>query len=481
MYDTIVIGNDFSSLIAALVAAHSGKRTALLSEGHIPDFHTESGYTFNIDPFPWTGSNPGGLLRRLLSEIDTNLVDQLRIQPLYPDFQVILPEHRVDLYSKIELLSHELKREFAIDSEKTINFYESIIQKRKVITSLIQETPYVHPGTFQDYLDYIFHVPVFLWNRKGLSSNLKSVENNPLLKRIFDAEILLLSNLCPDGTAPLSSAYILSFLLNGFYYYSGGKHHLIEELKKKFTELGGIIFGECSILRLNIKEEIKADILVDKEAFVINSSNVIISTKWEQFKEVIIKDKRFSKLANKYTHVEKLYFPFTVHMGLCDKGLPEQMAEYVMIISDGNESLADGNLVFLETSLREDTGRAPSGKRAMSATILLNESPLSLSNEDLKAISKNILIKIEDFLPFFTESFEFMNIDSSINISRKYQEVINQKYTTRKNSILGISPLSNKTPVENVFLTGGMLFAGLGFDGEVISGLNAANMIIGDN
>ena len=481
MCDTVVIGNDFSSLIAALITARSGKRTVLISEGHIPDFYAESGYVFDIDPFPWTGSDPGGLLRRLLSETDTNLMDRLEIHPLDSPLQVIFPEHRIDLYNRIELLSDELKREFAIDSEKIINFYESIIQKRKVIASLIEKTPYVRPETFREYLGYIFNVPAFLWNRTGLSNNLKCIRNNSLLKKIFDAEILLLSNLCVDGATPLSSAYILSLLLNGFHYYSGGKHRLIEELKKKFIELGGTIFGECSILRLNIKEEIKADIIVDEEAFVINSKNVIISTKWEQFKHVILKDKRFSKFANKYINVESLYFPFTIHMGLCDRGLPEQMAEYVMIISDEKEPLANGNLVFLETSLREDTGRAPSGKRAMSATILLNESPLSLSDEDLKEISKNILIKIEGFLPFFRESFEFMNIDSSIDISRKYQEVINQKYTTRKKSILGISPLSNKTPVKNVFLTGGMLFAGLGFDGEVISGLNAANMAMGGN
>jgi len=222
------------------------------------------------------------------------------------------------------------------------------------------------------------------------------------------------------------------------------------------------------------------DVIINEEAFEINSNDIIISTKWEKFKPFVLDDERFINFREKYMSVEKSYFPFTIHMGLSDKGIPERMAEYVLIIVDEKKPLTNSNLVFLEMSAREDTGRAPSGKRTMSASVFLEDSPLRLGDDDLKEISKNILRNIEDFLPFFEENLDFINIDKSIEISRKYQEVLNQKYTEKKNSILGISLLSNTTPVKNVFLTGGMIFAGLGFEGEIISGLNAANLTIGD-
>lgn len=480
MFDTIVIGNDLSSLIAALTTMHKGRKTLLLREGNIPDFYSDSGYTFNIDPFPWTGFGPGGRFRQLLSDMDIPFVDQSTIYPLDPAFQIIFPEHRIDLFSDVGLQLQEIKREFSIGVEGVKTFYESVFSNEKLIANLIDEKPCIRPETILEYFKSIFNIPALMWHKKDMSRRFQPIRQHPFLKNIFDAGTLLLSNLHKDDPPPLSFAYILALLVDKFYYHIGGKHHLIEAIERKFADMGGVVIKGCSIIRLNMEEQIKADVIINEEAFEINSNDVIISTKWEKFKRFVIDDERFLKFGKKYMSVEKSYFPFTIHVGLCDKGIPERMAEYVVIIADEKKPLTDGNLVFLEISAREDTGRAPSGKRAMSASVFLEDSPLRLGDDELKEISKNILRNIEDFLPFFEENLDFINIDKSIGTSRKYQEVLNQKYTAKKNSILGISTLSNITPVKNVFLTGGMIFAGLGFEGEIISGLNAANLTIGD-
>ncbi|GAJ08086.1 unnamed protein product, partial [marine sediment metagenome] len=153
--------------------------------------------------------------------------------------------------------------------------------------------------------------------------------------------------------------------------------------------------------------------------------------------------------------------------------------EYVIVIGDENRPVMDNNLVFLEVSSPGDTGCAPDGKRAISASVFLKESPLRLSNDDLKGISTEMLENLEGFLPFLKENLDFINIEQSIEISRKYQEVINQKFKINGSPLLGISLLPNKTPLKNVFITGGMLLAGLGFEGEIISGMNAAYQVIG--
>ena len=69
MYDTIVIGNDLSSLVAAAVISHHGKKTALLSEGDAKHVYSDFGYTFNIDPLPLTGFGPAQICSRLLEDL----------------------------------------------------------------------------------------------------------------------------------------------------------------------------------------------------------------------------------------------------------------------------------------------------------------------------------------------------------------------------------------------------------------------------
>jgi phytoene dehydrogenase-like protein len=154
------------------------------------------------------------------------------------------------------------------------------------------------------------------------------------------------------------------------------------------------------------------------------------------------------------------------------------MATYVAIIIDQNRPVMDDNVVFAEISDRDCKERAPVGKRALSATIFLKENPLALTNDDLKDVSQVVFCALEKFLPFLRESLDFLNIGTSIELSRKCQELVNQKYIMRPDSVFGIPGISNRTPLRNVFMAGGMLRPGLGFEGEIISGLNAANLVV---
>ncbi|MDI6616001.1 MAG: hypothetical protein QME27_04745 [Syntrophaceae bacterium] len=66
MYDTIVLGNDPGSLVAAVTLANQGKKTLLLTDD-TPLYYSESGYTFDIDPLPWSGFGRGNPFKQFLS------------------------------------------------------------------------------------------------------------------------------------------------------------------------------------------------------------------------------------------------------------------------------------------------------------------------------------------------------------------------------------------------------------------------------
>ena len=154
------------------------------------------------------------------------------------------------------------------------------------------------------------------------------------------------------------------------------------------------------------------------------------------------------------------------------------MARYVVIVVKKDGDIKDDNIVFLEISAPNDTRKAPLKKRALSATVFLKDSPGTLSNLELEEKSKTILDHLEGFLPFLRENLDYLNMEASIALSRKYHEVVNQKYQMKADPFWGIAALSNRTSVKNIYVTGGMLLPGLGFEGEVISGINAANATI---
>jgi hypothetical protein len=161
-------------------------------------------------------------------------------------------------------------------------------------------------------------------------------------------------------------------------------------------------------------------------------------------------------------------------MGVHEKGLPERMAAHVLLLRDGTGPVTNSDLVFLQTSLPGEIERAPEGRRAITATVYLKNSPLLLNDQELKDEATKIIDSLEEFLPFLRDNIDFLKVDQSIFLSRRYQEMVTRKYRTRRRPFFGIRSLPSKTRLANVLLTGGILRAGLGFEGEVIAGMDAA-------
>ena len=99
---------------------------------------------------------------------------------------------------------------------------------------------------------------------------------------------------------------------------------------------------------------------------------------------------------------------------------------------------------------------------------------MMLTDLELSGVAKAMIDSLEGLLPFLRESIDYVNIEKSISLARHCQEIVNQKYHTPKGLIIGINTLSPITPLPNVFLTGGILRAGLGFEGEILAGMDAA-------
>jgi len=91
---------------------------------------------------------------------------------------------------------------------------------------------------------------------------------------------------------------------------------------------------------------------------------------------------------------------FTVHMGVFDKGIPERLAEYALILCKETGEFRIQEVIFLELSQRGDTGRAPEGRRALSATRYIDEPPERLVDEDLRRVVADLLGDLEVFFLF---------------------------------------------------------------------------------
>jgi phytoene dehydrogenase-like protein len=442
-------------------------------EGDPEMAHQEEGYLFPFDPRPISGLADQQLVSSFFNNPLLPIADEPVISPLNPAFQVILPGHRVDLFLKHEERIGDLIREFPGQKREINRFHRAVAKACRLIERRIGEDKAGGPRDGKTFLRRLARFPVELAAR--LSLVLPGGDEAMALRKIIRAQLKFLSHLnMDDNWLPLSAAYLLSLPSRGLFYPHGGVNAWMSRLRRFFTDHGGTLCEGCSVIRIETKPEVIVDLEMGGSFSTLLCRKLIVSAQWEKRDLLLPVRKTLFRRFRFFKSIRPTGYPFYLHMGVRTEGLPEKMATYVVLVKNGDDVVTDRDLVFLETSLPGESERAPEGRRAITATVFLPDSPLRLNDQELKEVATNIIDSLEGFLPFLRENIDYLHVDKSIAISRRYQEMVNRKYRTPKRPFWGMTTLSPGTRIPNVLTTGAILRAGLGFEGEIIAGIDAA-------
>ena len=470
MYGLIVIGSDLSSHVAAAIASRDGINTALLSESEIgEEVSLDGDSVFNIDPTPLTGFGENQTGISLLEKLDISIESNL----LNPAYQIILPEHRLDFFNDKESLVKEMVREFPELAVEINSFYDAVVKNSAIVAKWLYDHPFIQPNSFKGFFDYLKLTP-YLIRYKLNNNKLKWImSRNASFKKVMEAQQALLSFKIKEQDS-IFSHFHYSAPLRGVYCFPQGKQGFLNTLINKIESTDGLYLNKCEILSIKKGKSIEVT-YNDKDgvASKIEADNLIVSTKWQNM-HLLIERKKKLNFDDLIRPIKVSYYPFTIHLGIRQKSIPEKMARHVAVISDVNKNIYDDNLIILELSIPQDEENISPEKTLLSATIFLPDDQMTWSKENLTANARSIIERLEYFLPFLKENIEFFDIKESINISQKQRAVVNPKYQLQNSFFTGFAAKSNKTKFGNIYLTGASLLTDAGFEGEIISGINAA-------
>lgn len=473
--NTIVVGSDLSSLTAALISAYHGKSTALIVERDSPASFSENGYVFDTRNMTFDGIHPEGTLLRLLKMLDLPLPENTRIPP---PLQVVFPDHRITHCSDPDLLAKEMEREFGISPKIIKNLYSTALGEIENILSA-EASGETLLKTKNPLQTLRLNLKRIVWRKIIFPFNFHELKEYPSLTDTFRGFASVLANVDADKLDPLSLSYALFILSKGIFLNPEGNRILIERLKVKFESLGGHIVKDCDIQKVSMGRPVSVEVKIGEDVFIVDGESIIASAKWEKLSPFVLDDKRLSSLSRKYRKRESSFlYPFTFFLGVRERGLPEMMSENVIFITDKSRHSLKRNLLIVTRSPRGDTSYAPEDNCSLSVTMFLEDPPRQLNDSVLRHLIHNSLETLGDFLPFLSENIDFIAEDTSITVSREYQDVVNRKIHVKKCHSSEISVLSNRRKLRNIAITGGELLPAFGIEGEVMSGIEAAERII---
>ena len=476
MYDLIVIGDDLSSHVAAAVAARYGLSTALIAESGLGDTFINGDFVFNIDPTPITGLGTNQTLLSLLAELDIPPIERDGLL-LNPAYQVILPDHRIDFFSDRESLVKDIIREFPQLEIEINKFYDSTIKYSAVFSQWLRKHPFVQLKSIRDFGNYLKMIPTLIGHKLKTKKFKRILRNNPSLQKVWEAQHALLS-FNTNNQYSFSSNFLYSSSLRGIFYFQQGKQIIFNSFIRKIESSGGFYLSQCKISAIE-KGRLISVYVTDKDGVTseISAKKMIVSSKWNGM-PILTGRKKKLNITDWIRPVKIAYYPFTIHLGISKKCLPEKTARHIAVVSDVNRDIHDNNLIILQLSIPQQHDGASADKIALTATVFLPNDDEIWSRENLKAQSESIIDRLEFFLPFLKENIELFDIDQSIDISNECIQIVNPKYQLRNSFFSGFAAKNNKTRFKNIYLSGASLLTDAGFEGEIISGINAASKVL---
>ncbi len=125
-YDIACIGAGMAGLAAAALLTRAGKTVCLMdpadSAGGCVAAHEIEGFRFTPGPAITYGFEPGGILKKLFSELDLSA----SATSSFPGYQVVMPEHRIAVSGDPRETLEELVREFPGEIKGLTRLYREV-------------------------------------------------------------------------------------------------------------------------------------------------------------------------------------------------------------------------------------------------------------------------------------------------------------------------------------------------------------------
>jgi len=154
-YDVIVIGSGIGGLTSASLLQKRGLRVLLLERnptaGGLCNMISKNGYRFDTGTSLFWGFGDGEVFHWLFHEFNIqNILSETEslIRKIEPGLQIILPNHRVNVYSEREKFYDEIKREFPSDLANLMKFYQESDRIEGDIFNILGNR---HPYSFKNH------------------------------------------------------------------------------------------------------------------------------------------------------------------------------------------------------------------------------------------------------------------------------------------------------------------------------------------
>lgn len=488
-YDTIIIGAGMGGLAAGNILTEKGYKVLIVEKhskpgGYCTNFKRKD-YIFDCSLHMLNGCEKGGMIYNVLKKFGAEKsVEFIKLKELFhwkcsqKDLELIVAP-KIDDFIKqlIELFPHETKN--------IKKFYKKYLKVYKFMISFVNKRIFGKIFTFIRYfVSFIRFVNIL---NKTVSDILDPYIKDPICKNV----ITILGGFFGLGPDEMSAlifiAGVFSYYLEGAYYPKGGSGSFSQELANIYTSKGGDLKLSTEAIRINFSGKLCSGVTVKDTSgkeFSYTSKTIMANSDVTDLVTRICPEDTFpqnyyDKILNRSPGFSAVCIFLGLNLDLnakgfkdyelwISKGIEEQTTEELREIAQTlNFSEFPSTAISIYSNI--DPSCCPKGKTVLSSIYYAIPDPFleaiekdgGKRGDTYKKLKSNIE---EEFIKDLEKVLKIPDLSKFIEVIEIATPITLNRYTSNRNgSFIGwemtpnqmlLNQLSQKTPINNLFLAG---------------------------
>lgn len=460
-YDVIIAGAGIGGLICGCYLAQNGLKILLVEKnknaGGCASSWRMGDFVFDVGAHLIGGCNRNGLFDFYLKKLNLT-VDFIKLSPFD---RLTFADTTINVPDTLDRYIDELKNEFPHEKDNIDAVFKELI---RIYRSYLTDKQYLLKYAETTYADF-----------------LKSSIKDKKLRGILSGQCVYVG-LPPKRASLIAVSFMLvSYLRDGMYYTKGGTQNLAETLVKKIIENSGDVLCSTDVQSIKVEKNRVKGIVINNDSLI--KSNIVVSNMdaRKTFSKLTGKDKLPKSFLKKMLKLKEGFSISQLHIGtdVDDESLRKISGWYYQDY-DIDRCFESAFYVFIPSLF--DKTIAPKGKNIIRMLMMASRNGNIIesgkaSKEEIELTFLNklkrhthldlrnrIITKIA-LTPEDIESFTGNSLGSAFGWEMSPKSVLNNR-------------LANKTPIDNLYLTGHWANPGCGVLGVATSGMITGNEVI---
>ncbi|MBI9087343.1 MAG: NAD(P)/FAD-dependent oxidoreductase [Desulfobacterales bacterium] len=489
-YDAIVIGAGNGGLTAAATLAKSGVRVLLLERHNIPGGCATSfcrgRFEFEVALHQLSGlgtPEKPGPLRSTLGQV--GVLDKLDFVPMTDLYRLVIPDV-IDITLKPDLkdVIETLQARFPHEKDGIAGYFQLMYDFfTQVIGVFYMRDPDASREKYPLYYRYAL---------KTTQEAMDEFIRDPLLQAVISPYWTYIG-LPPEKMAFADmAAMFFAYIEFVPYHLKGGSQSLSNAIADVILSHGGRIRYNCGVKRILVEDGRALGVVTDNGEEIMADAIISNASKLTTYVDLLDREAVPESVFAEMRQSSLSQSAFTIYMGL--DATPEQLGltqstNFILPGSDTNQAfermkhldINDDDAMILSCYTLVDPSFSPPGTTQAALVTLkygepwLNLPPAQYASEKFR-VAENMLKVAEKSFPGLRDHMEEMEIATPVTHLRYLGHPRGAIYGFEKYLKDSTLFIPNRSPIENLFLTGGSV--GLcGFQPTLDSGVSTARIV----